>query len=195
MPPGWEELDPQRALAESDAVLRVATAVQEGWLEDGDGALPDVDAAFATELRWWRWFETRLAEEGNAGVVAAIEEHAPAWLAESPERDAVAWWFDALAEIVAHAAARTVDAAARVEAAAVLGRPAVVPVEAELASWLVVLPVLSDAEHRALAPVFARLDRARLDAPGLRHLLRSRGLRRRRRRRPDAGDLVRRPER
>jgi hypothetical protein len=155
---GWEELDPQRALAESDAVLRVATAVQEGWLEDGDGTLPDVDAAWPAELLWWRWFETRLAEAGNAGVVAAIEEHAPAWLAEAPERDAVAWWFDALAEIVAHAAARTVDAAARVEAAAVLGRPAVVPVEAELASWLVVLPVLSDAEHRALAPVFARLD-------------------------------------
>jgi hypothetical protein len=155
---GWEELDPQRALAESDAVLRVATAVQEGWLRDGDGTLPAADAAWPAELLWWRWFETRLAEAGNAGVVASIEEHAPAWLAEAPERDAVAWWFDALAEIVAHAAARTVDAAARVEAAAVLGRPAVVPVEAELASWLVVLPVLSDAEHRALAPVFARLD-------------------------------------
>jgi hypothetical protein len=155
---GWEELDPHRALVESDAVLRVATAVQEGWLEDGDGTLPDVDVAWPAELRWWRWFETRLAEDGNVGVVAAIEEHAPAWLAEAPERDAVAWWFDALAEIVAHAAARMVDAAARVEAAAVLGRPAVAPVEAELASWLVVLPVLSDAEHRALAPVFARLD-------------------------------------
>jgi hypothetical protein len=155
---GWEELDPQRALAESDAVLRVATAVQEGWLRDGDGTLPDADAAWPAELLWWRWFEARLAEDGNAGVVAAIQAHVPGWLAEAPERDAVAWWFDALAEIVAHAAARTVDVATRAAAAEVLGRPAVAPAEAELGSWLVVLPVLSDAERLALAPAFARLD-------------------------------------
>jgi hypothetical protein len=155
---GWEELDPQRALAEADAVLRVAAAVQGGWLDGGEGAVPAIDASWPPELLWWRWFESRLAEEGTAGIVAAIESQAPAWLAAAPMRDAVAWWFDALAEIVAHAAARSVEAAPRVAAAEVLGRPTVAPLEAELASWLVVLPVLSDAERRELAPAFARLD-------------------------------------
>jgi len=153
---GWEELDPHRALAEADAVLSVATAVQGSW--SGDGAVPTIDASWPAELLWWRWFEARLADDGDAGVVAAIEEHAPAWLAEATARDAVAWWFDALAEIVAHAAARSVDAAARVEAAEVLGRSTTASGEAELASWLVVLPVLSDAERRDLAPAFALLD-------------------------------------
>lgn len=155
---GWEELDPQRALAEADAVLWVAAAVQRSWSEVGDGAVPAIDASWPTELLWWRWFESRLAEEGTAGVVAAIEDHAPAWLAQSPAHDAVAWWFDALAEIVAHAAARSVDAAARVAAAEVLSRPTAGAGEAELASWLVVLPVLSDAERGELAHAFARLD-------------------------------------
>jgi hypothetical protein len=155
---GWEELAPQRALAEADAVLGVAAAVQDGWSDDGDGAVPAIDASWPRELLWWRWFESRLADEGTAGVVAAIEDQAPAWLAEAPMRDAVAWWFDALAEIVAHAAARSVDAAARVAAAEVLGRPTGGSGDAELASWLVVLPVLSDAERRELAPAFARLD-------------------------------------
>lgn len=155
---GWEELDAQRALAEADAVLAVAAAVQGGWTDGADGAVPVGDASWPAELRWWRWFETRLAADGDAAVVEAIRERAPAWLSEGDERDAVGWWFDALAEVVAHAAARSVDATARVAAAGVLGRPTVAPDEAELASWLLVLPVLDDAERRGLAPAFARLD-------------------------------------
>lgn len=155
---GWEEVDPRLALAEADAVLDVAAAVQGSWSTVADDPSQDAHASWPAELRWWRWLEARLAERGSADVVAAIQERAPAWLAETRPSDAVAWWFDALAEIVAHAAARSVDAAMRTEAAEVLGRPDAGSVEAELASWLVVLPSLTDAERRELAPAFARLD-------------------------------------
>jgi len=166
---GWHELDARRALEEAGAVVAVAEAVQVAWAPaPGEADAPvGADASVGAdplvgappELRWWTWLQARRTAEGDDAVLAAIARHAPGWLAEaaSPE-DAAAWWADALGELLAHAAARDVDDAARAAAVADLRRADLDPVAAARASWIAQLPLLGDAERRDLAPHFARLD-------------------------------------
>jgi hypothetical protein len=111
------------------------------------------------ELRWWTWLQARRTAEGDDAVLAAIALHAPGWLDEAGIReDAAGWWADALGELLAHAAARDVDDAARASAMADLRRADLDRAAAARASWIAQLPLLSDAERRDLAPHFARLD-------------------------------------
>ena len=154
---GWHELDPSRALAEAAAVVTVAEAVQAAWAPALGEA--DVPPGAAPELRWWTWLQTRRMVEGDDAVIAAIARHAAGWFDEAETPEAAAdWWADALGELLAHAAARGVDDDARAAAMADRRRPHRVPGAAARASWIAMLPVLSDAERRDLAPAFARLD-------------------------------------
>jgi hypothetical protein len=154
---GWHELDARRALEEAAAVVAVAEAVQAAWAPAPGEA--DAPSGAPPELRWWTWVQARRVADGDDAVLAAIAQHAPGWLAKaaSPE-DAAAWWADALGELLAHAAARDVDDAARAAAMADLRRADLDPAAAARASWIALLPVLSDAERRDLASYFARLD-------------------------------------
>ncbi|MDF1523233.1 MAG: hypothetical protein P1P87_10485 [Trueperaceae bacterium] len=126
---GWEEPDVERALAEADAIVAVAEAVQAAWTPAPGDA--DEPVAAPAEVRWWTWLQSRLALEGDAAVREAVAAHAPAWLAEAPDpAAAVGWWLDALGEVLAHAAARDVDDDARAAAAADLARPDLGPAAA-----------------------------------------------------------------
>jgi len=166
---GWHELDTRRALEEAGAVVAVAEAVQVAWAPaPGEADAPvGADASVGAdplvgappELRWWTWLQARRTAEGDDAVLAAIALHAPGWLAEAGIReDAAGWWADALGELLAHAAARDVDDAARAAAMADLRRADLDRAAAAHASWIAQLPLLSDAERRDLAPHFARLD-------------------------------------
>lgn len=153
----WAELDARRALAEADAVVAVAEAVQRAWAPaPGAAAVP---AGAPPELRWWTWLQAQRLERGDDAVLEAIAAHAPAWLDEGGAPDAAAdWWANAVGELLAHAAARDVDDAARAAAMDDLRRADLPPDAAARASWVALLPVLTDAERRDLAPAFARLD-------------------------------------
>lgn len=153
----WHELDARRALAEADAVVSVAEAVQRSWAPTAGAAVAPTGAP--PELRWWAWVQERRLQAGDGAVLAAIADHAPAWLDEGGDPGEVAtWWANALGELLAHAAARDVDDAARAAAMDDLRRRDLAPDAAARASWIALLPVLTDAERRDLAPAFARLD-------------------------------------
>ena len=154
---GWEELDVRRALAEADAVVAVAEAVELAWAPAPGAAVEPVGAP--PELRYWTWVQARRAQDGDASVLAAISVHAPEWLDAGDPPDVVAEaWVGALGELLAHAAGRAVDDADRAAAMADLRRADLDAAAAARASWIAVLPVLNDAERRDLAPAFARLD-------------------------------------
>ena len=154
---GWHELDTRRALEEAAEVVAVAEAVQGAWAPAPGDA--DAPVGAPPELRWWTWLQARRTAEGDDAVLAAIALHAPGWLDEAGIReDAAGWWADALGELLAHAAARDVDDAARASAMADLRRADLDRAAAARASWIAQLPLLSDAERRDLAPHFARLD-------------------------------------
>ncbi len=154
---GWEELDVRRALAEADAVVAVAAAAQAAWAPASGGAAEPGGAA--PELRWWTWVQSRRALEGDDAVLAAVAAHAPGWLDEGDPPEVVAdWWVGALGELLAHAAARDVGDVVREAAMADLRRTDLDPAAAARASWIALVPVLTDAERRDLAPAFARLD-------------------------------------
>ena len=154
---GWHELDTRRALEEAAAVVAVAEAVQVAWAPaPGEADAPD---GAPPELRWWTWLQARRTAEGDDAVLATIARHAPGWLDEAATPEAAAgWWSDAVGELLAHAAARDVDDEARASAMADLRRADLDPAAAARASWIALLPVVSDAERRDLAPHFARLD-------------------------------------
>lgn len=154
---GWQELDVRRALEEAAAVVAVAEAVQAAWTPTPGEA--DAPVGAPPELRWWTWLQARRVAVGDDAVLAAIAVHAPGWLDEAATPEAAAgWWADAVGELLAHAAARDVDDAARASAMADLRRADLDPVAAARASWIALLPALTDAERRDLAPHFARLD-------------------------------------
>ena len=154
---GWHELDTRRALEEAAEVVAVAEAVQGAWAPAPGDA--DAPVGAPPELRWWTWLQARRTAEGDDAVVAAIAQHAPGWLDEAGTPEAAAnWWADAVGELLAHAAARDVDDAARASAMADLRRADLDPAAAALASWIALLPALTDAERRDLAPYFVRLD-------------------------------------
>jgi hypothetical protein len=154
---GWHELDARRALEEAAAVVAVAEAVQGAWAPAAGEA--DAPLGAPPELRWWTWVQARRTADDDAAVLAAIAAHAPGWLDEAASPEAAAgWWTDALGELLAHAAARDVDDAARASAMTDLRRADLDPATAARASWIALLPTLTDAERRDLAPHFARLD-------------------------------------
>ena len=154
---GWHELDPSRALAEAAAVVTVAEAVQAAWAPALGEA--DVPPGAAPELRWWTWLQTRRMVEGDDAVIAAIARHAAGWFdAAAPPAAAADGGAAPPGPLLAPAAARGVADDARASAMADLRRADLDPVAAARASWIAMLPVLSDAERRDLAPAFARLD-------------------------------------
>lgn len=152
----WQELDRSASAADVEAVVAAAERLQTAWLA-ADPA-PVAPSPLPAELAWWRWFEARLAAAPAAEVEDALRAVAPAWFDEAAPRDVVAWWSTALGDLAAHAAARTVGPDARAAAATALTAPDPEAEAALVASWIVVLPTLSDAERAELAPVFARLD-------------------------------------
>ena len=160
----WRELDVREALDQADGIVAVAEAVHRAWAPIGGEA---VEAAGSPpELRWWTWIQQRRTEGGEAEVLAVIAALAPAWLERGDPPEVIAdWWVDALGELVAHAAARGVDDAARAEAMDALRRAGLEPGAAARASWIAQLPVLTEAERRELAPAFARLDALLAEVP------------------------------
>lgn len=163
----WEELDVSRVLAQADAIITVAEIVQAAWIRDETDATDPAEAPEGAppELRWWTWVQDRSVTGGAPDILAAIQDTAPEWLADEdgdPDADAhtdlVRSWVDALGELVAHAAARTVTMDDRTAATNALSSPALSAADAQRASWIVLLPVLTDDEARDLAPAFARLD-------------------------------------
>lgn len=153
----WRELDVRRVLDEAEAVVAVAEAVQGVWAPARGAAAEPAGAP--PELRWWTWVQQRRAEGGDDEVMAAVAALAPEWFERGDPPEVVAdWWANALGELLAHAAARGVDDDARAAAMADLRRVDLEPSAAARASWIALLPVLTDAERHDLAPAFARLD-------------------------------------
>ena len=153
---GWEELDTRHVLEQADAIVAVAEIAQAAWIAEPADA-PEPDGA-PPELRWWTWVQARLAAGGDADVIAGMERVAPAWLRDASAVDVILEWSDALGVLVAHAAARDVTSDERTAAAEALSRPDLDAAEAQQASWIAQLPVLSDRERGDLAPVLARLE-------------------------------------
>ena len=158
----WSELDPTAALADADVALTITEALLEDPVALANPVQPLDFADWPPELGWWMELESRLeaaAAEGRQRRIAILGEVAPIWTDGQPaDGGDHLRWRESMGELIAHAAARSLTVDAIASAEATLSNPDATPGNAQLASWIVVLPLLSDDERSDLAAAFERLD-------------------------------------
>ena len=158
----WAETDPSAALADAE----IALTLTERFLDDAEAlAVPEAPldlTGWPAELAWWTRVVAHIDEAGTDGRQRRIEiigEVATAWTQGEPaDGTDHLRWRESMGVLVAHAAGRSLTDAQRADAEDVLGDPAATAADAELASWIALLPRTRDDELRDLAAVLSRLD-------------------------------------